>query len=344
MFVFSETEAENYSFLQPSVCVSIASPRVHYTKPLQQKKNWPRIFSKTARTFLIYFSWKWERKKWGSPCSFLLNEQNCLSVSYRRWHNRQTSHMAITHNLVQFKTVASNRLAMAQSLELWTLDPLDRDSLPVQQGSLPSDVTTGSSYLKYLGPQSFVLSKKGVFFDLCNSETHDAAWRGTCLKVVDISRLQNPSQNSVCVRFHYRRDYTAHGSFTWIEKRSFVFGLAIYLHAHRSTVTVWRHLVYVDKDWPVTADSLFHCGSFSSFFFFSKTHVAFAPGFGGQTSLSACVNEGADRMIVKARVPFCIAFFVAFLRGNMTTASVRNFVSRKSLHCKTQDAFFFFNQ
>ena len=36
-YVFSETELENCSFLQAFVCVSIAIPRVHYTKPLQEK-------------------------------------------------------------------------------------------------------------------------------------------------------------------------------------------------------------------------------------------------------------------------------------------------------------------
>ena len=44
-------------------------------------KTVPGIFSKTARTFLIHFSWNWKRKKWGPPCSFLLDEQNCLLPS-----------------------------------------------------------------------------------------------------------------------------------------------------------------------------------------------------------------------------------------------------------------------
>ena len=39
VFVSSEIEVKNDSFLQAFVCVSIESPRVHYTKPLQQKKN-----------------------------------------------------------------------------------------------------------------------------------------------------------------------------------------------------------------------------------------------------------------------------------------------------------------
>ena len=39
VFVFSETEVEDCSVLQAFVCVSIASPRVHHTKLLQQKKK-----------------------------------------------------------------------------------------------------------------------------------------------------------------------------------------------------------------------------------------------------------------------------------------------------------------
>ena len=45
------------------------------------KKLYLEFFSKTARTFLIHFSWHWEGKKWGSPCSFLLCEQKCLRPS-----------------------------------------------------------------------------------------------------------------------------------------------------------------------------------------------------------------------------------------------------------------------
>ena len=123
VFVFSETEVENYRLLY----VLQASPRVHYTKPLQRKILYLEIFSKTARAFLIHFSWKWERKKWVARfCS------TNKTVFYRHWHSCQTSQIrrsqTIRFSSRPFKTIASN----AQSVELWTLDQLDRDSLPVQ--------------------------------------------------------------------------------------------------------------------------------------------------------------------------------------------------------------------
>ena len=65
----------------------------------------------------------------GSPCSFLLCEQNCLLPLLTQLLN--VPNKAITHHPVQYKTVASNGLTIAQSVELSTLDPLD--SLPVQQ-------------------------------------------------------------------------------------------------------------------------------------------------------------------------------------------------------------------
>ena len=46
------------------------------------------------------------KKKMGSPCSFLLYEQNCLLLSMTQLPN--VPNKAITNNPVQFKTVASN--------------------------------------------------------------------------------------------------------------------------------------------------------------------------------------------------------------------------------------------
>ena len=125
---FTETELENWSIFSGfCMCFNCKSKgSLHQT--VAAKKLYLEFFSKTARTFLIHFSWKWERKKWGSPCSSLLNKQNCLLSSLTQLPN--VPNKAITNNPVQFKTVASNGLDMAQSVEFWTLDQLDRDSLP----------------------------------------------------------------------------------------------------------------------------------------------------------------------------------------------------------------------
>ena len=46
-FFFQKLRSKPYSFLQAFVCVSIASPRVHYTKPFQKKKkNYLEFFHK----------------------------------------------------------------------------------------------------------------------------------------------------------------------------------------------------------------------------------------------------------------------------------------------------------
>ena len=60
------------------------------------KKLYLEFFSKTTRTFLIHFSFNRERKKWGSPCSFSLYEQNCLLSSLTRM--RETPNMAGPNN------------------------------------------------------------------------------------------------------------------------------------------------------------------------------------------------------------------------------------------------------
>ena len=77
--------------LQALVCVSIASPRVHYTKLLQQKSCTKNLLQN-------------------------LYEQNCLLPSLTQLPN--VPNKAITSNPVQFKAVASNGLDMAQSVEL----------------------------------------------------------------------------------------------------------------------------------------------------------------------------------------------------------------------------------
>ena len=83
------------------------------------------------------------RKKWGHRPRF------CSTEEKRAWWRLRTKlYPTVIDTLAkhrkygdhkqsvseQIKTVASNALAMAQSVELWTLDPLDRQSLPVQQG------------------------------------------------------------------------------------------------------------------------------------------------------------------------------------------------------------------
>ena len=57
VFVFSETEVENFSFLQALYVFQLQVQG--FTKPNRcSKKTVPRIFfAKSARTFLIYFSW-----------------------------------------------------------------------------------------------------------------------------------------------------------------------------------------------------------------------------------------------------------------------------------------------
>ena len=98
-----------------------------------KKELYLEFFSKTAGTFLIHFSWKWERKNRSHRARFCSTNK---TVSDRHWHSCHASQIlkAIKNNLVQYKTVASNLgLAMARSVKLWTLDPLDRDSHPVQQ-------------------------------------------------------------------------------------------------------------------------------------------------------------------------------------------------------------------
>ena len=84
VFVFSETELENCSFLQAFVCVSIAIPRVHYTKPLQEKKPVPRIVFKDR---LMHVSWKWEKNR-SHRARFCSTNK---TVFYRHWHSCQTS-------------------------------------------------------------------------------------------------------------------------------------------------------------------------------------------------------------------------------------------------------------
>ena len=116
------------------------------------KKTVPRSFFQKPPEPSWYSSLGKEKEKNGGHrarfCS--TNKAQCLLPSLTQLPN--VPNKAITNNPVQCKAVASNGLAMAQSVELWTLDQLDRDSLPVQQGITSSDVTTGSSYLKRFHP------------------------------------------------------------------------------------------------------------------------------------------------------------------------------------------------
>ena len=88
-------------------------------------------------------------EKMGSPCSFLLYEQNCLLPSLTQLPN--VPNKAITNKWV-YKTVASNWLDMAESVELWTLDRTHSVAIRFRcsRGSLSCYVTTRSSYLKNL--------------------------------------------------------------------------------------------------------------------------------------------------------------------------------------------------
>ena len=110
-------------------------------------KNVPRFFSKTARTFRIHFSWKWERKKWGHHALFCSTNK---TVSYRLWHSCQMSQIR------QLQTGGCTRplhpidwsWRSQLNSELWA------HSVAIRfwciRGSLSCYVTTRSSYLKNL--------------------------------------------------------------------------------------------------------------------------------------------------------------------------------------------------
>ena len=85
------------------------------------KKTAPRIFFKNQQTFPDTFLLASRKKtEWGSPCSFLLYEQNCLLPSLTRLPISPNT--TITNGPVhvhdQYKTVASNASAKAPSVEL----------------------------------------------------------------------------------------------------------------------------------------------------------------------------------------------------------------------------------
>ena len=84
VFVFSETELENCSFLQAFVCVSLQFQG--FTTPNRcRKKPVPRIVFKDR---LMHVSWKWERKNRGHRARFCSTNK---TVFYRHWHSCQTS-------------------------------------------------------------------------------------------------------------------------------------------------------------------------------------------------------------------------------------------------------------
>ena len=106
VFVFSEREAENYSFLQAFVCVSFASPTAAPNRCSQ--KTVPRIFLKTARTLLIL---ELRKKKKGGVIVVVFLPPSLIQLPH-------VPNNAISNNPGRYKTVESNGLAMAQSVEL----------------------------------------------------------------------------------------------------------------------------------------------------------------------------------------------------------------------------------
>ena len=111
------------------------------------------------------FFWKW--KSWGHRGCFCSTNKNCLLPSLT--HLPNTPNTAISNNLVQYKTIASNASAMAQSVELWTLDPLDRESLPI-----PAAVH--SSVMSQLGGATFN-PLRANYCHTWQMENHPFIWR-----------------------------------------------------------------------------------------------------------------------------------------------------------------------
>ena len=143
---FSETELENFSFLEAFVCVSIASPRVHKTKPLRQK-NCTKIFFQKPPEPSWYISLGTEKEKNGGHRARFCSANKI--VSYRHWHSCQTSQKRRSHT-IGFSARPLHPMDWPwRSLlnsELWTRSIAIR--FRSSRGSLSIDVTTGSSYQK----------------------------------------------------------------------------------------------------------------------------------------------------------------------------------------------------
>ena len=110
------------------------------------KKLYLEFFSKTATTFLIHFSWNWERKNGGHRARFCSTNK---TVSYRHWHSCQTSQIRRSRT-IRFSTRPLHPTdwtwCSLLNSELLTRSIVIR--FRSSRVSQSNDVTTGSSYLK----------------------------------------------------------------------------------------------------------------------------------------------------------------------------------------------------
>ena len=161
-------------FLQAFVCVSIASPQVHYTKPLQQKKLYLDFFFQKPPEPSWYISLGNEKEINGGhrACFSSTNK----TVSYRHWHSCQTSQIRRSQT-IRFRTRPLHPMdwpwCSLLNSELWTRSIAIR--FRSSRGSLSSDVTTGSSYLKLVVCNSSV--------DLLVGPSHEHAWSHSHLHI-----------------------------------------------------------------------------------------------------------------------------------------------------------------
>ena len=131
MDIYSDKSAFHWLTVLPMTSHGFSLPKAAFRDALCMRYNWqpdhlPSHCS-CGQAFSDTFFQEMRKKKkgGGSPCSFLLFGQNCLLLSLTQLPN--VPNKAITNNPVQFKTVASNGLDMAQSVwrsllnsELWT--------------------------------------------------------------------------------------------------------------------------------------------------------------------------------------------------------------------------------
>ena len=91
----------------------------------RKKKAVPRIFFKNRQNLPDTFLLEMRKKKMGSPCSFLLYEQNCFLPSLTQLPN--VPNKTITNNPVQFKAVASKKIlgTIFSAATVWCSEPLD---------------------------------------------------------------------------------------------------------------------------------------------------------------------------------------------------------------------------
>ena len=122
MFVFTETEVENYSFLQALYVFQLqvqgyTTPN-RCSKKKKKKKTVPRIFLKNRQNLCDTFLLEMRKNKMGVTVLVFAQRTKPSSTVIDTVAKRPNQ--ANTNNpvAVQFKTVASNGLAMAQSVEL----------------------------------------------------------------------------------------------------------------------------------------------------------------------------------------------------------------------------------